>query len=872
MKFVFAVFLLFFGTTSVLAEVSSCDFNWDRTSGNWKTGELPSSTPRTSPNGRETQGYVEDYGNRAGDGLYTGASVVGNFFIGNESCTDPARSEFVSINCSGNNGNGYHYGLEGLNIDGLVNYWDEETEELVFLTAINGVHEFATCQEGLFRDYFDNPQHQTDLQTNAHNALNQIVAQYYQMEELRRTRDQTGTHASDEWIDDQIARLVSRVPMGNRDIMRDAFVELIKFHAVRDPNDLFSQREVPFNVFQRVFHEKMTLMSNQTQHTLDVIEGPQSSLGQRSGGILRVQPDGRKLYCVNTDLKTYLWRSGQVATAVSQYQATEELTPGFMCRSDNRYGRTGGYTAEIALIPTYFLGYGAARLAVRAGIAGFRAATAAGEMVTGTRMVMLGLEGANWIAGASAVSRDCNMEEMFANVNGHSCNPATELNRVYEEASLSQCLTTSFIAAASVFAGPAARYWNSRGLARAQELAESGDDIVVEASRGARRLSRNSGRGAARAPARAAAEEAPARSQPSIAPPESVESTSIVNRFLNWVRGDTAPLTFRSQVDSTAVAAQTAREEAALTKLGVEYRQVYRTTYLEGNVRYFNKQTLTNVAEGSAPNFGKILMVTELPPAGTATGPGVNAFLHPEMAAYKARLEAMGIDLVVDTSTSYGGAGAYFWGQTNVLALRPNSTWQTFLHEFQHAQFERFVSPNFTRMQHLTLGRRPIEEAFTPAQLQELGPQRIARLQDLMTREFPVTAINETLSVEQELAALGLRRYLPFRGSATRAYALRHQITELEAIPTRLRSAVQQSELERASRELILLRTYTTAAATGIVVAPAGTVGAGFVAYNAYGQDPADYRQIIYDERTNQPVMGQKTDGSWIRFTPPASE
>lgn len=852
MKLSLLFIILFLITTSAFGEASSCDFNWDRTEANWRTGAPASSTPRASPSGRNSQGYVEDFDNRLLDRPYAAMGAVGNFFIGNESCSNADRSEFVTINCSGNAGNGYHYDLDSLNIEGLVNYWDEESEELVFLTAINGVHEFATCQEGLFRDYFGNQQHQSDLQRNAHAALNQVVAKYYEMEDLRRTRDQTGTHASDEWIDEEIGRFVSRVPMGNRDIMREAMVQLLKYHTPRNPNDFFGRREVPFETFQQVFHEKMTLMSNQTQNTLRVIEGPIRNNGQRTGGIVRHLPDGKTLYCVNTELKTYLWRSGQIDTAVSQYQAREELTPGFMCRSDNRYGRIGGYTAEIALIPTYFLGYGAARLAARAGLAGFRAATTTGDMVTGTRMVMLGLEGANWLAAGNAISNDCNMEEMFANVNGSSCNPETELNRVYEEASLSQCLTTAFIGAASIFAGPAARIWNSRGLARAEQLLEESNQIVVTAARRTRTPSTSN-----------------------IPEPESVDRTGYITRFFNWLRGDTAPLTFRNEIDSAAVGRQTARDEAALTALGVETRQVWRTTYLEGNVRLFNKQTLTNVGEG-APNYGKILMVTDLPPPGTATGPGVNAFVHPEMAAYQARLEAMGIDLVVDTSTNFGGAGAYFWGHTRVLALRPNSTWQTFLHEFQHVQFDRFVAPNFQRMQQLAISNRPIESALTAEQLTELGPQRVARLQELLTRELPVTAVNETLSVEQELAALGLRRYLPFVGSGSRSYALRHQITELERIPATSRTAVQQQELERANRELTLIRGYeTTATVVGgaAIVAVPGAVGfGGVVAYKEYGDDIGDFRQLFFNERTNKPVMGQKTDGSWVRFEEPASE
>lgn len=470
----FIVFFLLLSMGSAQADPLSCSFNWDRRNENWRTGEHATQTQRESPSGRPNQGYVEDFRNRMSDRPYELWSAGINRLLGNEGCEDNERQEFISVECSGAAGNGYFYPIRDLNIDGLVNYWDESTEELVFQTGVNEIHNFATCQQGVFQQYFGNPQVQLDLQRDAHNALNQIVQAYSEMENVRRTRGMTGTHAPDSWIDEQIARLVSRVPMGNRDIMRDALVNLLKYHAVPNPNDPFRRKHVPFGVFQTVYNQQMMLMSQQTETTLDKIEGPRNSHGVRAGGIVDVGDDGQKRYCIDTDLKTYLWRSGQIGTVVSQYGVAEELTPGFMCRGNNRYGRTGAYAAEMALIPTYFLGYGAARLAVRAGIAGFRAATSAGEIITGTRLMMLGLEGADWLTTANAISNDCNMEEMFVNVNKFSCDPATELTNVYQEAKLSQCLTTAFVSGTTLFAGAAARMLAGRTI-------RSADDVIRDA-------------------------------------------------------------------------------------------------------------------------------------------------------------------------------------------------------------------------------------------------------------------------------------------------------------------------------------------------------------------------------------------------------
>lgn len=430
----------------------SCSFNNTYNPGNARLGTLPTTTRNESP-----QGFVQNYGDRLTDRPYAAMGAVGNFVIGNGTCSDASLEELTEIQCAGKAGNGYSFDVSSINIPAFVDHLDDSSEELVFLTAMEGVHDFARCQEGLFNSYFGNPQNQRDLEDNAFIALNQIVEAYYRLDNLRYTRERTGTHASDEWIQREISRLVSRVPMGNRDIMRDVFVDLIRGQAVRDPNDMFGQKRIPREVFQRVFREKMRLMSNQTQNTLNTIEGQKGPDGQRRGGLVHVI-NGQREYCIDTAMKTYLYRSGQVESTIQGQGLQAQLTPGFLCRANNRYSRVGGYTTDIALIPTYFLGYGAARLALRAGAAAIEASTATGELISGgARLMMLGLEGANWLSSAAAINNDCNMTEMFSRVTRRSCDPQTELDNVYQEATMSQCLTTSFISAAPLFVGPIAR-------------------------------------------------------------------------------------------------------------------------------------------------------------------------------------------------------------------------------------------------------------------------------------------------------------------------------------------------------------------------------------------------------------------------------
>ena len=81
------------------------------------------------------------------------------------------------------------------------------------------------------------------------------------------------------------------------------------------------------------------------------------------------------------------------------------------------------------------------------------------------------------------------------------------------------------------------------------------------------------------------------------------------------------------------------------------------------------------------------------------------------------------------------------------------------------------------------------------------------------------------------------------------------------------RTTAQLRELERANRELIGLRAYGAAASTGVVLAPSAVLGAGVYAYQRYGQDQGDFRQLFYNQSNNRPILGQRTDGTWVRFT-----
>lgn len=460
----------------------SCSFNWDRHSENWKTGQGQTFTRRESPNGRASQGYVEDYGNQVGD---RACSFVNRWVLWNDNCQEASRGEFLSVNCSGVRGNGYYYPFESLNIDAFNDHWDEETDELVYQTAVGSIHDFAKCQEGIFQSYFNDATARLQLEQDAHRAFEQVINGVQQLFRDRQGQINQGVHGYDEFMQQQLTILMSRIPMGNRDLMRNALISLASTAQIDRSNPLSFQRTVPFADFQRVYAAQMRIMADQTEQTMTRIAGPRGPSGARGGGILRQGSDGTERYCVNTDLKTYLWRSGQINTTVGQYQLTDRLTPGFLCRSQDRFSRACGYAAEVALIPTYFLGYGFARMAARAGVAAVRYATTAAEVSTATRLTMLGLEAADWLTSANAIARDCNMEEMFTNISRHSCEPNAELTQVYEEASMGQCLTSVVLSGVTPFIGAAAR---GRSALRLREIAQAApvaatENIVATASR-----------------------------------------------------------------------------------------------------------------------------------------------------------------------------------------------------------------------------------------------------------------------------------------------------------------------------------------------------------------------------------------------------
>jgi hypothetical protein len=261
------------------------------------------------------------------------------------------------------------------------------------------------------------------------------------------------------------------------------------------------------------------------------------------------------------------------------------------------------------------------------------------------------------------------------------------------------------------------------------------------------------------------------------------------------------------------------KELRALDKMGVKYSPAADRTLLFDDVNFWDKTKL-KIPRGFRPDYGLVLDINELPRPGTASGPNTNAFLHPQMAGYVLKLGRMGYRLTVDTSMGSSGVGGYNVPKPKVIALSANSTWQTFVHEFQHAEFAEYLADNFRYLQGVVAEGVHVRIAMQmePKKFGMLGEDKVNRLQLLLEKGLPELAVNETLSVDAELAVLGFRKYFPLSGSVTEAYALRHQVTELNKLIEAgdELSAAQQKALLDAKNRLMMLSGYDVLSLMGV--------------------------------------------------------
>lgn len=311
----------------------------------------------------------------------------------------------------------------------------------------------------------------------------------------------------------------------------------------------------------------------------------------------------------------------------------------------------------------------------------------------------------------------------------------------------------------------------------------------------------------------------------------------------------------KTKTSVEALTKSTVSQKTQLAKNGVKVEEAATPTYVESQVKYWGGVEMK--AESSY--FGEVLDITALPVKKNSGGTFSNAFSHPEMPEYMKSLKKMGIDLSVDTSLTQTGAGAYY-GIGERIALRPDSTWQTFLHEYQHAQFDAYLRP---RLDELT--KAVYQEGKSVADvipyLKQAGytEKEVSRLEKLLKQGHTDTGIDESMATGRELDALGWKQFIPGVGLGPRSYGATHRANSLAELAA---SGIRLSDAQK--------RSLTAAKAQAILIVPIETVGV--VAGGATivmgslkgGYEVVQAAKVIYNEKTGD-VIATTPDGRVVR-------
>ncbi|MBK7891058.1 MAG: hypothetical protein IPJ84_09505 [Bdellovibrionales bacterium] len=299
-----------------------------------------------------------------------------------------------------------------------------------------------------------------------------------------------------------------------------------------------------------------------------------------------------------------------------------------------------------------------------------------------------------------------------------------------------------------------------------------------------------------------------------------------------------------------------------LAKSGATFERASgdKMTYLEGGVKY-NWDTVKYASTESS--YGELLVIKSLPKPALKGSLNTNALSHPQMADYLKKMDELGLNLVVDTSLREINVGAYYWAKTRVIALRPESTWQTFLHEFQHAQFDAFILPRIKALREaVQVEGKSLRDVLPSKLIAEYGEKEVGRLEKLLRNGNANTGIAETMSTARELDALGWRQFLPGPAQGPRIYGAKHRVDSLEQI-----KAAGLDLTESQSREVLKGRAVVVLSHGYNYLAGFGGLAA--VPYVVVKSAPdvveiiRDVR-MIYNSKTGD-VIVQTPDGKIIR-------
>jgi len=238
--------------------------------------------------------------------------------------------------------------------------------------------------------------------------------------------------------------------------------------------------------------------------------------------------------------------------------------------------------------------------------------------------------------------------------------------------------------------------------------------------------------------------------------------------------------------------------------------------------------------------------ITELPkpvPSKSANAK-TPALLHPDMPIYFKIMKKLGYELHIDPTLKFIGAGGVHSPHAKIIAIKPQSTWQTFIHEFQHLQFSQLLQKDFSKIQSQVQSGKKLKNILPRKTLKSLGPRKTKLLQKSLKKGHQQIGINEMMSVSDELALLGFKPYQIYTKSEaieagahhSYGYALKHQLKSLNRLTESGQKLTPKQKLTYLQTRLSLTganNAYIIQNAPYIVVSTAG----GIAAANAIYQD-----------------------------------
>ena len=150
------------------------------------------------------------------------------------------------------------------------------------------------------------------------------------------------------------------------------------------------------------------------------------------------------------------------------------------------------------------------------------------------------------------------------------------------------------------------------------------------------------------------------------------------------------------------------------------------------------------------------------------------ALLHPRMKEYIEKANAQGISIVIDPQMAVASddqmVRGIFSPSRNSIRLLPNSTWDVFMHEYQHMQFFK-------------LGLRSPYPSFNMEKLTAEDAKIVNAAKKLYAKGYSGLAVDETLAVKEEIKTLERMGYVPWSKSVyeARKYAWSFQEKDIEA-------------------------------------------------------------------------------------------